>query len=199
MLKADTALEAIRKTICVTCISGETVLHETDLAQEYGMSRTPIRQILQRLSYERLVTTKSGVGTVVTPLLAEHRARDLKSLRALALAACMLEMPVLSVSQHSDVIALSGFAQALQPDDSEMQYELMSRLHGLLVGLISDPIIADAFSASFWRVVRWHMAANAEDPQAACTRLAEMTAALVHYQDRASADLFSRLADNLPV
>lgn len=40
-------------------------LREEELAEEFGVSRTPIRQVLQRLEYEGLVTTKHGIGTLV--------------------------------------------------------------------------------------------------------------------------------------
>lgn len=43
-----------------------TVIRETDLAEEFGVSRTPIRQVLQRLQFEGLVETRNAVGTIVT-------------------------------------------------------------------------------------------------------------------------------------
>jgi DNA-binding GntR family transcriptional regulator len=42
------------------------LLVETELAAEFNVSRTPIRQALQRLDYEGLVETRNGVGTTVT-------------------------------------------------------------------------------------------------------------------------------------
>lgn len=36
------------------------------LAREFGVSRTPVRAVLQRLEYEGLVVTRHGVGTRVT-------------------------------------------------------------------------------------------------------------------------------------
>ena len=193
--KAETALDAIRKTICVSSFDGEHVLHETDLANEFGMSRTPIRQILQRLAYERLVLTRSGVGTVVTPLVEEHRSRDLCSYRGLIEAILLHDLPALSVSQHSDVLALESFANALQPDDPELQYELLTRLHAIVVQLVDDPVLADAFSASFWRALRWHMRDLASDPQRATDALRARIARLVAYEDRQASDLFARLVD----
>ncbi|MDH3537722.1 MAG: GntR family transcriptional regulator [Gammaproteobacteria bacterium] len=51
-----------------------TVIRETDLAEEFGVSRTPIRQVLQRLKFEGLVETRNAVGTIVTEF-------DLESLK----------------------------------------------------------------------------------------------------------------------
>jgi DNA-binding GntR family transcriptional regulator len=50
------------------------VLSENALAEEFGVSRTPIRHVLQRLEFEGLVESKRGVGTIVTTV-------DLKSLK----------------------------------------------------------------------------------------------------------------------
>jgi DNA-binding GntR family transcriptional regulator len=41
-------------------------LREVALAEEFGVSRTPIRQVLQRLESDGLVETRNGVGTIVT-------------------------------------------------------------------------------------------------------------------------------------
>lgn len=46
---------------------GET-LSENTLATEFGVSRTPVRRVLQRLEFEGLVSSKQGVGTLVTTL-----------------------------------------------------------------------------------------------------------------------------------
>jgi DNA-binding GntR family transcriptional regulator len=42
------------------------MLHEERLAAEFNVSRTPIRQALQKLDFEGLVRTRNGVGTIVT-------------------------------------------------------------------------------------------------------------------------------------
>ncbi|WP_245449908.1 GntR family transcriptional regulator [Rhizobium leguminosarum] len=47
-------------------ISPRRAIVETELAAEFNVSRTPIRQALQRLDYDGLVETRNGVGTTVT-------------------------------------------------------------------------------------------------------------------------------------
>jgi DNA-binding GntR family transcriptional regulator len=65
----------IRKRISLLHYPPGMALSENILAKEFGVSRTPIRRILQRLEFEGLVTTKRGIGTIVTTI-------DLKSLKA---------------------------------------------------------------------------------------------------------------------
>lgn len=43
-------------------------LSESELATEFGLSRTPVRQALQRLATDGLVSIKNGVGVTVTAL-----------------------------------------------------------------------------------------------------------------------------------
>jgi len=42
------------------------MLSENKLANEFGVSRTPIRRVLHRLEFEGLVVSKQGIGTLVT-------------------------------------------------------------------------------------------------------------------------------------
>lgn len=65
----------IRKRISLLHYPPGMALSENVLAKEFGVSRTPIRRILQQLEFEGLVTTKRGIGTIVTTI-------DLKSLKA---------------------------------------------------------------------------------------------------------------------
>jgi DNA-binding GntR family transcriptional regulator len=58
----------IRKCILFGDFKPGDVLSENALAAEYGVSRTPIRQALQRLEFEELVVSKQGLGTIVTIL-----------------------------------------------------------------------------------------------------------------------------------
>lgn len=65
-------------------------LSEAALAEEFGVSRTPIRQVLQQLALFGLVESRNGVGTVVTEVHNE-RALELFGIRK-HLALLMSEM-----------------------------------------------------------------------------------------------------------
>lgn len=70
----DDLYHDIRERICVLDFEPGTSLREEALAQEYGVSRTPIRRALHRLEFEGLVTINKRAGAVVTTV-------DLRSLR----------------------------------------------------------------------------------------------------------------------
>lgn len=60
--------ETLRRRISTNVYPPGAVLKEGQLAGEFGVSRTPIRQVLQRLEYAGLVQPVVGHGTVVTSL-----------------------------------------------------------------------------------------------------------------------------------
>jgi DNA-binding GntR family transcriptional regulator len=72
--------QSLRDRICFFEYPPGTLLKEIGLAEEFGVSRTPIRQILQRLEAERLVEIRDGVGTIVTGVDFK-RLRDVYELR----------------------------------------------------------------------------------------------------------------------
>lgn len=57
---------ALRESICTLQKPFGTVLRELELAEEFGVSRTPIRQALHQLAAIGLVETRNGIGTIVT-------------------------------------------------------------------------------------------------------------------------------------
>jgi DNA-binding GntR family transcriptional regulator len=67
-LSADEIHATLRDRICLLEYAPGSLLREALLAKEFGVSRTPIREILQRLAQEGLVSTRNGVGTLVRPL-----------------------------------------------------------------------------------------------------------------------------------
>lgn len=183
MSKSSTALNDIRKQICLSNGAEESVLYEVELASQYGMSRTPIRQILQRLAYERLVTTKSGVGTVITPLFPQERARDLITYRGLLSAATQHEVPEFALADRSELRVLIDLRDALSEGAAETHYEILSRLHGIAEELIRDPILRDAFAACHWRATRWHLADLRQNQASTDARLSAFLAELSQAQD----------------
>jgi len=66
--------KAIRERIALLQYAPGTVLSETELANEFEVSRTPIRRVLQRLNHEGLTEVRNGIGTMVTDF-------DLKTLK----------------------------------------------------------------------------------------------------------------------
>lgn len=58
--------QELRRRICLLVYPPDTRLSETELAAEFGVSRTPVRRVLAQLEAEGLVSTQQGSSTRVT-------------------------------------------------------------------------------------------------------------------------------------
>lgn len=74
----------IRDRICLLEYEPRAWLSEEELAQEFGVSRTPIRRVLSRLEAEGLLQSRHGVGTFVTDVDLDALTQVYKLRMALA-------------------------------------------------------------------------------------------------------------------
>ena len=176
MAESPSIASVLRTRICLMQGSAEdTILHEGMIATEFGVSRTPIRQVLQKLAYERLVETRSGVGTIVSPLYPEHRARDLLVLKALFRSAADCAGEAGPEDSLADALAdrLETAAQATEWTGSDAQgyLDMRSELLEIASDAAPDAILGDAMRAAHWRHIRWRMADHAWKDEGAAARL----------------------------
>jgi DNA-binding GntR family transcriptional regulator len=169
-LKAESAQIAsqLRHRICMMdASSAETTLHEGSIATEFGVSRTPIRQVLQKLAYERLVETRSGVGTIVAPLREGQRDRDLAVLSQLFLAAARCAEGVEGPRDLPQRLAAIRDSAPYADQDAQGYLHLRAEFLEVTSDAVPDRILGDAVRAAHWRALRWRMAEQAwTDPEA---------------------------------
>lgn len=174
--RADEIADAIRKRICLQPQDESYLLLEGVLAGEFGVSRTPVRQALQRLAYEGLIEVRTGVGSVVSPMdPAQRGVHFAVHGELLGLVARLPDAPVpqdlarpLGMLCSQD---MSGRAM-----DAETVYAVFTDINALLSRLIPDPVIADAHLVSGWRLVRWFLT----DMQKDCGMTADTLLGLCH-------------------
>lgn len=160
-------LQELRFRICTTHPDTPMMLHEGKLAQEFGVSRTPIRQVLQRLSFEHLLETRSGVGTVVSTLDPAQRnlhftmLSDMLNLCTRCCAANFAMPARVQLATIGELTANPGEAPV------ESYFTIRACLLELVSSLVLDPIAAEAHAALHWRVIRWRMQAAHEDLETA--------------------------------
>lgn len=78
--RAAEIYRTLRDRICLLQYPPGTRLSEQRLAEEFGVSRTPIRRALHRLEHEHLAERRQGVQTVVTDFDFES-VRDIYAIR----------------------------------------------------------------------------------------------------------------------
>lgn len=79
---SDTVFEALRQAILARDLPGGTPLIEVELAQQFQVSKTPIREALQRLTHSGLVDYELARGATVHTLTAEE-IQDVFEMRVL--------------------------------------------------------------------------------------------------------------------
>ena len=66
--RAKQIYEELRGRICLLDYEPGAIIKERELANEFGVSRTPLRRVLQKLESDGLVLSRQGHGTVVTEI-----------------------------------------------------------------------------------------------------------------------------------
>nr|WP_300309794.1 GntR family transcriptional regulator [Halomonas sp.] len=119
-------------------------LREDALAEVFGVSRTGIRKILQRLALEQLVTLTPRRGASVTRPTAEE-AKDVFDARQMVECGLMPEIARRITS--NDIAKLRDMAQrereALQSGEQSSAIRLSADFHSYLAGISGNRTLAD--------------------------------------------------------
>lgn len=157
MSRLDDITQELRLRICLMDATRTHILYENALAEEFGVSRTPIRQVLQRLAYEHQVETRTGIGTVVPQLDPAGAVHDFMTLSgALELAAQTAE-PLLDQTTRDllgDIDTHIAQFSSVQPLSRSTIFAVSSKLIDLAKNLNPEPIMADATASLHWRALR---------------------------------------------
>src|SRR6266508_3857935 len=145
----------IRERICLIEYPPGTVLSEKQLAAEFGVSRTPIRGVLLRLSFDGLVDIKNGIGSIVTEidLKAFKEITDLR----LALTHLMgtLSPAPISESELATLEELLRRTRKLRKNRNFQEYARIShQLAEVLLSLIGNVPLKEMTEILHYRVAR---------------------------------------------
>lgn len=138
-LTADGIYEELRQRICLLDLPPGSPLREQSLAEEFGVSRTPVREALAMLRMDGLVTRQLGGGTSVSTVDLKHM-RDVYSLRIklAELIADFMKVPVPTEiperlrAMRAEVEEVSG------GHDAKVLGRLYDRLHETLLDTIAN-------------------------------------------------------------
>lgn len=151
----DEVYETLKKAIITLELAPEQRLYDQELAEQFAVSRTPVREALKRLEDERLVESFPGSYTRVTPLNtkeAEHAFTVVAALHALAARLSCSKL------QASDVEKLQRkneeLKQAIQEKDAMRAIEVDEQFHGVFLEAAGNPEISRALQAVIPKVQR---------------------------------------------
>ena len=151
-------LKAIRSKICLANPRQSLWLKETALAEKYGVSRTPIRHILQLLANAQLLETQTGIGTQTTVLLLDELPKHFEIYGAIcdvAISVAKEERP-----PRETILGLMSVHNTLLIDEDrspEAFIDVYGRIIDAMSQMITDPILCFAHQSAFWRLLRWRV------------------------------------------
>ena len=142
--KQDYAYDHLKDAIIAGVFPPEKLLVERELCEMLGVSRTPVREALRRLSSEGLVESHPGRGMFVTRLSAED-ARQLyelkEALERMAVRLCIRRMTPGELDELER--CLIAHERAHEDGDSELAADMDLRFHVMLVEFARSPKIEE--------------------------------------------------------
>ncbi|WP_377192920.1 GntR family transcriptional regulator [Ruegeria meonggei] len=164
------------KRICFLDYQPGDQLKESELAAEFGVSRTPVRDAIGRISYLGLVETRNGVGTVVVALTAAQ-IRYVYDMRLELASLIGTKSPrAITLADRETGKGLLEEARALCVSFESKRYvEINHRLHELIANLIGNSTLQ-----SFWRQTyhqaasTWYRVGNLVGPDVALALVVEL-------------------------
>lgn len=169
---ATSVFSALRESICTLAKPFGSVLREVELADEFGVSRTPIRQALHQLAAIGLVETRNGVGTIVTagdPETVEDIYELRIQLTALIGQLATKECPATAAESmralHAEVLELEP---KLSPQDF---WALNEKLHKIITGIIENRELRTLHHLYFFKVAPFWFRLFLDSPEQEIARL----------------------------
>lgn len=155
MRASDRAYAALRADIVQWRLPPGSVLAEVEQAERLGVSRTPLREALGRLTAEGLAAPHSGRGVVVTDISLDHvrelfELREALECRAASLAAERGDRDVFG-QLHAELTGAAGLLGAEDPGRQEY-YRLVERLDEAI-----DAATGNAYLAQALKNLRVHL------------------------------------------
>ncbi len=173
---ADAVFRILRDRICLLDYPPGTLLREAELAAEFGVSRTPIRAVLQRLAQVGLIESRDGVGTIVTDLTFEE-IRDTYRMR-LKIAELIGQMDPrpFTPEQGRAADALRQRAAALTESfDIAAYWRINHDLHFLISDVIGNAALRQIWDHLYFQAARmWYRHARGDPAGVTVSLVAEL-------------------------
>jgi DNA-binding GntR family transcriptional regulator len=135
-LMRDDVYSRLRDWIITGTLEPGEKLRDADLAEQLGVSRTPVREALRRLEDEGLIETKQNAWTRVAPVTHELAARIYPILRLLEPLALERALPRMTGADIKTMRKLNGLVrQALKSADAKAAALNDTALHEAFTGL----------------------------------------------------------------
>ncbi|MCP4317326.1 MAG: GntR family transcriptional regulator [Hyphomicrobiales bacterium] len=152
----------ILERICFLDYKPGDQLKEAELAAEFGVSRTPVRDAIGRISHLGLIESRNGVGTVVIRL-SDQEIADIYEMR-LQLAPLIGDANPIDIDDTHLERAESLLSEAIELEntiESRKYVRLNHKLNQLIADLIGNGILRSFWLQTYWQAAStWHQVAE---------------------------------------
>lgn len=138
--KSDMVTDVLRELITGGLMSPGAPLRQRDLAEQFAVSYTPVREALRRLESEGLVVTDVHRGATVTFTEPEELEENYRILAALEALAGSLAVAKITDDDIADIEARYREVAACLPDDDRLT-ELNRQFHFRIYECARSPML----------------------------------------------------------
>jgi len=193
----DTLVSHLRDMIIEGDLSPGTRLHEGQLGEQLGVSRTPLREAIKYLASEGLVELVPSRGAVVKRFSAKDVHDMLTVLQTLEELAGKLACEAASDAGIAEVRALHDeMVQRYKAGDRLQYYKLNQQIHSAIVQLAANAALADMHAVLQTRLKRIRFIGH-EGPEKWADAVAEHEEMIVALEARDKAKLSEVLGRHL--
>ena len=138
--KSDMVTDVLRELITDRQLSPGTPLRQRDLAEQFDVSYTPVREALRRLESEGLVVTDVHRGATVARTESDELAENYRILAALEALAGSIAVTKMTNDDIAEIEALYQRVAACPPDDAGLA-ELNREFHFRIYECARSPML----------------------------------------------------------
>jgi DNA-binding GntR family transcriptional regulator len=138
--KSDMVTDALRELITDGQISPGTPLRQRQLAEQFDVSYTPVREALRRLESEGLVVTDVHRGASVSQAESDELEENFRMLAALESLAGSIAVTKMTDEDMAEIEDLYQQVAACDPDDGQLA-ELNRRFHFRVYECARSPML----------------------------------------------------------
>ena len=142
VLLAEHAYRQIKKLVLSGEMGADTVIREAELARQIGVSRTPVREALNRLHAEKLLELSPSGGYLVVQFTAED-LEEIYALRA-ALEGLAANLAARKMNRIAAAVLqdqLDAMEAAVKSRDDAKLVELNSKFHSAIAGTSGNKLL----------------------------------------------------------
>lgn len=168
--------QLILKRICFLDYTAGERLKEAELAREFGVSRTPVRDAIGRINHLGLVETRNGVGTVVVELSNEKIAHvyDMRLHLATLIGATAPARIDDSHLQRARQLLLDA-RQLSGKVESRDYVRVNEQLNTLISDLIGNSVLRSFWKQAYYQAAStWHRLVDCAGAEVAGALVAEL-------------------------